>query len=123
MALKLLTRKDAPLEHEEAGIRIRLGRLLPEHIAEMKGLLTSSHKPGVTLAIYALRECISEISVRGEEELNPRQLSYQLDTNDPDNEAFLTVVSAMLIEELLVSEEARKKLKARRAPTGETSDA
>ncbi len=125
MALKLLTRKDAPLKDETMGIEVRLGRLLPEHIAEVQGLLQTAETrtvAAVKVGMFALRKIVSEISVRGEK-YDPLALGYTLDTRDADNAVFLTGLSSMIIEELLVTDEAKKKHSAQPSPTGEVSGA
>lgn len=122
MALKLLTRKDEPLEDASLGIRLRLGRLRPEHIAEISGLLATSRAPAVAIGIHVLREVASELSVAGED-YDPRALSYQIDTRDADNVAVLTGIAALAIEELFADEAAKKKSSAPRAPSGAASDA
>ncbi len=122
MALKLLVRKDAPLEHPELGVRIRLGRLRPEHIAEIAGILRESHAPAITVGIYVLREVASEVEIAGEQ-YDPRALSYQVDPRDPDTAAALTAIAALAVEELLAGDEQRKKSIAPPAPGGAASGA
>lgn len=113
MALKLINRKDALLKNEGLGISLKLGRLLPEHVSEMRGLLYESRSPKTTVAIYAMRECMSELTLNGEE-YDPRTASYLVDTNDKDTVVSLTGITALLVEELLATEEIKKKLLALR---------
>jgi len=114
MALKLLTRKDTLLKNEEMGLEMRLGNLLPEDVAEMQGLRATSHNVGIAIAIYALRHCITELFIQGEE-YQPRHLSVHVDLNDAESIAALQGVAALVIEEALVSDELKKKFQKQRA--------
>jgi len=122
MSLKLLNRKDAVLVNRELGIRLKLGRLLPEHIAEMQGILRTSRNASITLGIYVLREAASELIVNGED-YDPVRLSYTADTKDPDVAAVMTGVSALAIQDALVDEAMRKKSPSPQPPISEPSDA
>ncbi len=125
MALKLLTRKDAPVENKEMGILVRFGRLMPEHITTMQGLLqagTTRQAAYTSMAMFALREVVSELTVKGET-YDPLALGYTLDTKDADNQTFLVGISAIIIQELLLSDDAKKKQSAPLEHTGAASDA
>lgn len=113
MKLKLLERTDAPIEDKEHGIRFRLGGLLPEHAAEMKGLMYSSKSPSAAMAIYAMRECMTELEVGGEE-IEPRKASVSLDYSDANTQALLDYIAALLVEHVILDDEARKKLQQQR---------
>jgi len=117
MALKLLTRKDASLKHADIDLTMKLGRVLPEHISEMQGLLGSSKAPAEALGVYALRECVSEIEFQGEQ-LEPRFISYNLDTKDAENKVFLTAIATLVLDELLVTDAAKKKQNSQQEPIG-----
>lgn len=122
MGLKLLSGNDGLLKNEEAGVSLKLGRLLPEHIAELQGLRYTSNEPAITMAVFALREIISELTVQ-KDDYEPRKLSFTLDTADDDNKAICHVISALLIEKLLMDDEALKKLKKlRKTSSKETTE-
>ncbi len=120
--LKLLTRKDNALENKELGIRLRLGFVLPEHVAEIQGFFRISSNPSTRIALYALRECVSEVEVDGERH-DPRQLSYNIDTTDSENQPFLLGVAALIVEHLLVSDDVKKKSGSEPLPTTPENDA
>jgi len=125
MALKLLTRKDAPVKNEEMGIEVRFGRLMPEHIAIVQGLMQTAETrtvSAVKVGTFALREMISELSVRGEKH-DPLALGFNIDTRDPDNVVFLMGITIMIVNELIVTDEAKKKPTAQPALSGEVNDA
>ena len=113
MALKLLTRKDTLLESKEMGVALKLGGLLPEHIAEMQGIRSESKNPAMALALYAMRHCMTELTIAGED-YSPRQLSYQIDTKDKECAAALTVIASLVIEHSLLDDDTRKKLQQQR---------
>jgi len=125
MSLKLLTRKDAPVRDESLGIEVRFGRLMPEHIAIVQGQLQTAETrqaASAKVGMFALREMVSELSVKGES-YDPLALGHLLDTRDADNIAFLMGLTSIVINELLVTEDAKKKLTAPPAPSGAASDA
>lgn len=125
MALKLLTRKDTPVKNEALGIEVRFGRMMPEHIAIVQGLMQTAETRNVAavkVGMFALREIVSELTVRGESH-DPLSLGYNLDPRDPDNAVFLMGLTGIIVQELLVTEEAKKKPTEPPAPSGEASDA
>ena len=119
---KLLNRKDAPLELKEIGLRIKLGFVMPEHVAELQGLFARSKNADITVGIYALREIISDLVLEGES-INPQYLGYNIDTNDADSTILLKGISALVIQELLVSDAIKKKSGTEPSPTTPESDA
>ena len=122
MALKLITRADALLENEELGIKLRLGRLRPEHIAEIQGLLRESRNAPITVGIYVLREAASFVEIGGET-YDPRSLSHAIDPTDEEAAVALVGIAALAVDELLVTPEAQKKSSAPRARTSDPSGA
>jgi len=125
MALKLLTRKDTPIKDETMGLEVRFGRLMPEHIAIIQGLLQTAETRNVAavkVGMFALREIISELSVKGES-YDALSLGFNLDPRDDDNAQFLMGLTAIVINELLVTDEAKKKQSEPPALIGEASDA
>jgi len=123
MEFKLLKRKDAPLETPELNLRIRLGFVQAEHIAELQGIFLKSKAPQVAVALYALREFISELELDGSL-LVPRHIGLHADVGDADTRTLLKAVSTLVINELLVSEEYRKKSASVPSPgTGESETA
>jgi len=120
--IKLLTRKDELHESAVLGLSIRLGRLLPEHVSEMRAMFTTREDSAASIAIYALRHAISELINDGEP-MDPVVISYRIDQMDKETKPFLTGIAALVIEATLVSEEVRKKLSSPPAPGGQTNAA
>lgn len=114
MKFKLLERTDSLLTTDDGSSSFRLGRLNPEDIAEIKGILRISKNPMVTIALYAMRHCMTELTIGGEPIENPAQLSYRNNPSDPVTEAGLAMMSAKIMEEVILDDEARKKLQSQR---------
>jgi len=108
MSFELLNRKDAPIKDKEFGIDVKFGFVTSDHIAEIQGILGGSRNPSVTVALYAMRECISELTVNGEW-LQPKALGFNINPNGEKARPFLYALSSLVIEELILSDEDAKK--------------
>jgi|GEM_PF-4631991 len=116
MALKLLNRTDAWLENKPLGIRLKLGFVLPEQIAELRGFFRSSSDPYARIALFALREMATHLEVQGEQ-LNPSFIGANIDVTDPENGEFLGAAAALVVEALLLPDELKKKYSPEPSPS------
>jgi len=106
--IKLLNRKDDLHSDDDLGISIKLARLLPEHVSEMRSMFHSREDAAAAIAIYALRHSISELTNDGEE-LNPVHISYHIDTTDKEVQPFLYAVATLVTDACLIPEDIKKK--------------
>jgi len=119
MNFKLLNRKDATLTEmltdygNKHSVSLKLGNVLPDDISEMKAMRFVGTAPHIKIALYALRECITELTIKGKD-YNPRELSFTLDTRDDETEKLCYVIAAIVMEAVVLDEEALKKLKQQR---------
>ena len=116
--IPLLTRTDALLKDKDSGVSIRLGDLDPEHITEMRAMVRMKGDGESSIALYALRTCISELTVNGKE-FQPKVVSRKVNPVEKNGAHLLTVVATLVINAVLVSDEIRKKLNSPPSPGGQ----
>jgi len=111
MKFKLLERKDTLIEDKEHGVSFRVAALLPEHVLEMQEIAGESRAASFAVALYAMRNCMSELTVGGED-INPRLVARDLDTRNMDasSTTLLYAIGNMVFREIMISDEVRKKL-------------